>query len=337
MKFSRTLLLALVTVALAAATPPHASAQKKPKPALKRGDAQRAIASTPGFSLNRSTVRISTISPAGSTPVVVTAEVEVALGFTRIEGEGGGPPRWRAVEFRTGDRNWEDFDYLAGPLSAEAVGRARVALEEMAREFEGRQRELKKSEEKEGGMKPGEKEEVSEQTKGEDAQAGRGKVAEAEAGKKIEVRRGPLLMKEFAPIYKSARAVVTVEAAFTLERDAAKKWHVASFNVGDAAVSNFDELIASVNGMKAERARADLDAVRRALEEFRREHGFYVVADSEVVLIDHLSPRYLKTVIRIDPWHRPYRYNGTRDNYTLSSDGPDGLPSTNDDVTFGGR
>src|SRR5205085_1044204 len=34
------------------------------------------------------------------------------------------------------------------------------------------------------------------------------------------------------------------------------------------------------------------------------------VAKDSVTLLDHLSPRYLKRVIRIDPWHNPYRYEG---------------------------
>ncbi len=72
--------------------------------------------------------------------------------------------------------------------------------------------------------------------------------------------------------------------------------------------------------------------VAAALESFRRERGFYVVAEDSAVLIDHLSPRHIKTIIRIDPWHRPYRYAGTREQFALSSDGPDGKPGTADDV-----
>ena len=49
--------------------------------------------------------------------------------------------------------------------------------------------------------------------------------------------------------------------------------------------------------------------------------------------MDYLSPRYIKRIIRLDPWHNPYRYNGTTAAYTLASDGPDGKPGTSDDVT----
>lgn len=332
---------ALLTAALLLV--PHLNAgAKKPKPAIKEGDARRVIAATPGFGLNRGAVRVKEISLAGATPVVVRAEVEVAVRFEQVESAEGVGARWRAAEFRTGDRSWDEFDYLVGPAGAERVGAARAALDEMAAEFESKQRERKQSagEEKEGGgnskqeaagggKESKEAKKLKEEKKREDAKKLAGE-------KKLEVVRGPLVMREFAPMYKSARAVVGIEASFRLERGADGKWRVVGFTIGDEAFGNFDQLIASLNQGKAARARADLESVRAALELFRRERGFYVVAEDEAVLIDHLSPRYLKTVIRVDPWHRPYRYEGTRDRYALSSDGPDGLPSTPDDVTVGG-
>jgi len=42
---------------------------------------------------------------------------------------------------------------------------------------------------------------------------------------------------------------------------------------------------------------------------------------------------YLARIIRIDPWHRPYEYEGTRTSFVLRSSGPDGKPNTPDDVT----
>ena len=87
---------------------------------------------------------------------------------------------------------------------------------------------------------------------------------------------------------------------------------------------------------KVARARADLDALAAALEAFRRERGFYVVADSSAALVDQLNPRYTPDVIRIDPWHRPYEYTGTRDTYALRSLGPDGKAGTDDDITLTG-
>ncbi len=72
--------------------------------------------------------------------------------------------------------------------------------------------------------------------------------------------------------------------------------------------------------------------IARALEKFRKERGFYVVSDSEAVAIDHLSPRYLARVIRVDPWHQPYKYLGERDHFVLRSTGPDAKDNTPDDI-----
>src|SRR5438105_3346207 len=68
----------------------------------------------------------------------------------------------------------------------------------------------------------------------------------------------------------------------------------------------------------------------------RREHGAYLESKSEATLVDHLNPRYLARVIRIDPWHQPYEYEGTRDGFTLRSVGPDGKSNTADDIILPG-
>jgi len=81
-------------------------------------------------------------------------------------------------------------------------------------------------------------------------------------------------------------------------------------------------------------ARAELESIAMALESFRRERGFYIEAKTEAALIDNLNPRYLSRVVRIDPWHRPYEYEGTLTSFVLRSDGPDEKPNTADDVTI---
>src|SRR5260370_29116002 len=54
---------------------------------------------------------------------------------------------------------------------------------------------------------------------------------------------------------------------------------------------------------------------------------------SGATLIDRLNPRYLARIIRIDPWHQPYEYEGGANTFVLRSAGPDGKPNTSDDVT----
>ena len=96
-------------------------------------------------------------------------------------------------------------------------------------------------------------------------------------------------------------------------------------------------IVRAVNTEKAERARAELETIATALEAFRRERGYYVLADTEAALIDHLNPRYLGRVIRVDPWHKPYYYDGKRESFTLRSAGVDGKENTQDDLIVSNR
>lgn len=281
-----------------------AAAQKRPKPALKQSEARRVIAATPGFSLRTGAVKVLDVSPAGSEPVSVTAEVTEAFRLVQVEDERapqtGGvfkTKRWRAVEFRTGDRSWEEFDSMAAAAGAERVEAARRAVEELVAEFDARARESKE--------------------------------------KTVEpLTRGPMTIKSLSAMGSSAVAEVVVAATFRLSRDESGRRRVSEVLLGGETLSDLASLWQRADAVKAERARAELAALRDALEAFRAERGFYVEAKDSVALLDHLSPRYLKRVVRIDPWHNPYRYEGTASSYTLASDGPDGKQHTPDDVTL---
>jgi hypothetical protein len=281
-----------------------ATAQKKPKGIVSEKEARRVLASAPGFKLKTGAVKIIEISPAGASPSSVVAEVTTAFRLDSVADESAPQDtgifmqkRWRAVEFRTGDREWEEFDLLAAPLGAERVEGARHALEELVTEFAARQREA--------------------------------------GGKTVEpLERGPLRIKQLSLMGSSALAEVAVKATFRLSKDAAGKWRVSEILFGGESSGDLDALRQPVNAQKAVRARADLGNIRAALEDFRRERGFYVVGENSVVLLDHLNPRYLKRIIRLDPWHNPYRYNGTPERYTLASDGADGKSGTADDVAL---
>jgi hypothetical protein len=130
----------------------------------------------------------------------------------------------------------------------------------------------------------------------------------------------------------SAIVEAQVETAFRFEQGGDGKWRVAEIRTGDDRWEDVGAIERAVNAEKAERARAELETLATALESFRRERGFYVVAEDERALEDHLNPRYLARVVRVDPWHKPYLYEGARDSYTLRSSGPDGKENTADDI-----
>jgi hypothetical protein len=126
-----------------------------------------------------------------------------------------------------------------------------------------------------------------------------------------------------------------VRVDFRLARDA-KGWHVAEFKSGARDWVNVTDIPAAIDQVKRSAASDELSVIAKALSDYRRERGYFVVADKESVLIDHLSPKYLTRVIRVDPWQRPYQYEGQQDHYSLRSLGPDGKANTPDDIVVSG-
>jgi Type II secretion system (T2SS), protein G len=138
-------------------------------------------------------------------------------------------------------------------------------------------------------------------------------------------------------IGKESAALVTalVQADFRLARDA-NEWRVTGLKTGTRDWFDVSGLPLAIDQVKRSTASNDLSMIAKALGDYRHDRGYFVVADQESVLIDHLSPKYLDRVIRVDPWHRPYQYEGQQDHYSLRSLGPDGKSNTPDDVVVSG-
>lgn len=148
----------------------------------------------------------------------------------------------------------------------------------------------------------------------------------------IQLPSDAVRIKDISSLGNSAVVVAQVETAFRLVKGDNDQWRVADIRTGDRRWEDVDLLVRALNAEKAARARAELESIATALESYRRDHGFYVESKSEAVLIDHLSPRYLPRVIRLDPWHQPYEYEGARNSFLLRSVGPDGKSGTIDDL-----
>jgi hypothetical protein len=149
----------------------------------------------------------------------------------------------------------------------------------------------------------------------------------------IELPSDAVRVKDISTVGNTAVVVAQVETAFRLVKDDKGKWRIAEIRTGDRRWEDLDTLVKALNVEKTARARAELESIATALESFRRERGFYVESKSAAALIDNLNPHYLARVIRVDPWHQPYEYEGSRSSFVLRSSGPDEKPNTPDDVT----
>ena len=150
----------------------------------------------------------------------------------------------------------------------------------------------------------------------------------------VELETDAIRVKDISVLGASAVVVAEVETAFRFSRGEDGKWRVAEIRTGDNRWEDIDLLVNAINVEKRARARAELEMMRGALEAFRGERGFYVVAEDHAVLIDYLSPRYMTRIVRLDPWHNPYGYEGTTNRFSLRSAGPDGIAGTADDVAI---
>jgi len=149
----------------------------------------------------------------------------------------------------------------------------------------------------------------------------------------IQLPSDAVRIKDISAMGDSAVVTAQVETAFRFVKGDRDQWRVAEIRTGDRRWEDLDTLMRALNAEKTARARAELESIATALESYRREHGSYFESKSEATLIDHLNPRYLARIIRVDPWHQPYEYDGGPNTFVLRSAGPDGKPNTSDDVT----
>jgi hypothetical protein len=149
----------------------------------------------------------------------------------------------------------------------------------------------------------------------------------------IQLPSDAVRVKNISSFGNSVVVVAQVETAFRFVKGDNDKWRVAEIRTGDRRWEDVDMLVRALNAEKTSRVRAELEMIATALESFRRERGFYIEAKSEGALLDQLNPRYLARVIRVDPWHQPYEYEGSRTSFVLRSTGPDGKANTADDIT----
>lgn len=148
----------------------------------------------------------------------------------------------------------------------------------------------------------------------------------------IQLPSDAVRIKDIDAMGNSAVVTAQVETAFRFIKGDKDRWRIAEIRTGDRRWEDLDMLMRALNAEKSARARAELELIAAALEFYKRERGTYLESKSEAAIVDLLNPRYLAKIIRVDPWHQPYEYEGTRDSFVLRSAGPDGKVDTPDDI-----
>lgn len=293
-------LFSTILVCLLTLFAPHVRAD------LNAKQVRKAITRMPGFELTSGAVKVRTVSSTGATTAEATALVRTVFRFEKdVRGI------WRVAEFRTAPDKWETIDHVARVMNATVSHEECTAADPPIR----------------------------------------GTVIEPSA-KRARCLLGSLLgiqmpsdavrIQEVAPFaiplasQPSTTVIAWIQVDARLINAGKSGWQVSELRTGSRGWVQLEPAVAALNEAKRETARAELATIAQALEKFRSERGSYLVADKHSVAIDHLSPRYLPRVIRVDPWNQPYSYHGQRDRFTLSSNGPDRKDATADDIVVSG-
>jgi hypothetical protein len=266
---------------------------------LSQKQARNLIAKTAGMSLSSSAVRVDRVTSSG-TSAEASAEIELVFRFER-----NSKGRWRVKELRTAEARWEDIDSIVQALSLA---------------------------DSQSDCDPSD-------------QAGRLKADTSLSTKKARCLIATLLsvplpsdavrIKSISGLAigpePSALAVSSIRANFRFVRDS-RGWRVSEFHSGTRQWLNIEGLGSSIASAKLTRTNQQLNLIASALDAYKRDRGSFVVSDKHSVLIDHLSPQYLRRIIRVDSWQHPFRYQGDREHFSLRSLGPDGKENTSDDI-----
>lgn len=271
---------------------------------LSSKQARKAITRMPGFELTSGAVRVKAIVPG--TPAEVTADIRNVFKFEQDE-----RGRWRIAEIRTAQDRWEDINIIAGAANANPATNECNAPDPPFKGSAALDPSVKRARCLLGVLT--------------------GIDVPSDAVRIQEVDPMPV------PLASRASAVVVAWIRVTARLvNEGKGWHVSELRTGNRGWVKLQPLINALNEKKRAQARSEMETMGQALERYRQERGFYVVSDSQAVLIDHLNPRYLSEIIRVDPWNQPYKYDGQRERFTLHSLGPDGKDETGDDIQLTG-
>jgi hypothetical protein len=269
---------------------------------LSSSQARKAIQTIGGISLPKDSVRVQQVRTSSAEGAEVTAQLQLVFRATQHEGH------WRLSEVRTGQDRWERLDLIARA--------ANVSMPDEVCDLPA---------------------EVSRSANNTELTTKRARCLVA-ALFDVALPSDEVRVRDVSPFgfsLGSSDASALIEALVRLDFHLVRErqgWQVREVKSAGGHWVSLVDVPAAVDQLKRATASNELSLIAQALDNYRRDRGFYVVSDKESVLIDHLSPKYLTLVIRLDPWSRPYQYDGEQTSYSLRSLGPDGKPNTPDDI-----
>jgi hypothetical protein len=270
---------------------------------LSSSQARKLILKVAGINLPSSSVRIRNVNVDDAGTVLATADIETAF---RLEED----PEGRLVvrEVRVAPDRWESVANVAEALGLKAPPSRCTELTQLSRRM----------------TVPGQRR----------ARCVLAELIDVELpSDAVRIKSISSMGLPFASA-SSSIVVATVQLGFRFSNEGRSGWRTAAARSGNGSWFDLSQLEATLDNVKRRNALADLQTLAEALEKFRAARGFYVTADEQRVVVDHLSPQYLSRVIRVDPWNRPYGYQGEASRFTLRSAGPDGKQNTPDDIVL---
>ncbi len=109
-------------------------------------------------------------------------------------------------------------------------------------------------------------------------------------------------------------------------------WRISDARLGAGQWESFELIEEALRREKIRRTNDQLRQLADGLGAYKNDRGQFVEADKISILLDFLSPRYLKIPQRFDLWGEEFEYRGSADNYRLISLGPDRKSGTKDDL-----
>ncbi len=300
-------MLLVVCCLLAVSAIDAAAVARLQRSKLSNSQARKLVTRMAGLELPGGAVRIKAITPGNDGTAEVTAEIKTVFRFEKDKAGS-----WRVAEVRIGPDRWLQIRHIANALNTKTPPADCSAPDPP---FKGSQ-----------AVDPSAKQSrcLLASLLGVDLPSDSVRIQEV----------SPFVIPIASEPSALVTALITVNARIVNQGSAGAL--VSELRTGNRDWVQLEPLAASVEREKQEQARGELAWMAEALEKFRKDRGYYVVSDSQAVAMDHLNPRYIPRVIRVDPWHQPYKYQGERDRFTLRSVGADGKEGTADDIELAG-